>query len=299
MNQGDLSDAKLAHAFRDRLDREFDSPTLFTRTMAAIDAAPIVPARPRSRWRAATGWWSALAAPARFATAAAIVIVGGTVAFGTVKVTHDRVPLSDAVAGSRVTLDRRPVRAAQLARGASLRLVVPNVPAAVRDIAAIAARAGSNLDSRDVARSTATAGRAVRLVLRVPATAFDATLDALSTLGRVDSRGTTTSDLSGPLAAIDERLRLAQTPPETTRLRTQRAALERRIATATVVIDVRAANLRELSSTALRPTPISLARGSAFVACRSQLAWDRLHFVGRSASGTLAGAARTGGATAG
>src|ERR1700726_4999751 len=112
MNPRKIPEERLRAAFEARLDAAPDpSDAMRARTLAAIGSQPAPRA---SRWQSATRRWSALAAPARFATAAAIVIVGGTIAFGTVKTARDHTSAESVPAP--VSLDRRPAHRPRLAR---------------------------------------------------------------------------------------------------------------------------------------------------------------------------------------
>jgi hypothetical protein len=291
---------------------------VFSRTMAAVTAAS-------PRVHAATPWWPALAGPARLAAAAAIVIVGGTIAFGTVKATRERVVATDGATAARVTLDRVPQHEQRLARSAAIQIVVRDVASAARRISELAQHEDAAVMSEQLIGAAHHPPARARIVLRVRANRLDATMVVISELGRVDSRSIETSDLTRALddnaAALRRAASSARATPrgsamnaeqatadeaDVTRLIADRSALERRIAMATLAIVLRAENpgRSALSATpgtideplpgSLRRTCSLLARGSSFAPHDTELAGRRLWPFDLAASRILAAASHTG-----
>jgi hypothetical protein len=294
MNRPDhgSDDADLRSRLRERLEVAPEPPAaMFERTLRRIGSRPGAPATPS--WMSAAGWWQALAAPGRFALAAAIVVVGGTIAFDTVKLTreHERA-LSTAAAPTIISMDRVAPRTAQLARTATIQLTVVDVPATVRRIAAAARGAGGVVTAPRAADWAAqTANPTVRLTLRLPAARLDATLRAVATFGSVRSRSVRSIDLAATLRGTDLQLEAlrrssAHTAPalradvhrKIAQLSAHRNALAERVANATLAVTLFAGSPPPLAAApvrrawaeplnvTLRPTSTTLARGSCFEA---------------------------------
>lgn len=292
MNPRDTSDERLAAAFRARLDAAPDPPPgVLARTLAAL---PVDPARPPD-------WRAMFASPARFATAAAIVVLGGTIAFGTVKAVHNQSPDAQASPPARITLDR-PRPGPQVEHRVSLGLAVRDVDATAVRVAALVQTQGGRVVARRARGPATGAGRTIRFELRMRADRLPATLQALKRLGTLETQTAVTADLSGALATTLRRLRLAQAAAQTLRaapasadaaglramqatiatLTARRNSLEERIATATIALAIRQTG--ELSLGAPRPTGIAFAGASNCVSHDPNGARQRLRSLGPPAS---------------
>jgi hypothetical protein len=220
----------LAEALRARAAAAPPLPAAaFERTLARIV--------PRAPW---------YAAPARYATAAVLVVCFGAVgaaawrahegnlapreqagsAVYSVAPTADRSSTTlpqaklkietrkSAAAGAQTTVERQQ----RLAKRAELVLVVADVERAVRDAQAIAREAEGGTSALTDARPT-TPGTlpAADLTLLVPAQRLDATIDRLARLGTVRNRTVTAEDVAETL--VDEEARLTNLRREETDLR--------------------------------------------------------------------------------
>jgi hypothetical protein len=293
----DRSEARLRAVFQARLDAAPPpGDAVWARTLTAINAD-----RPRRvPRRSPARWWNALAAPARFATAAAIVIVGGTVAFGTVKAVHDRAAAPAASPATRITLDRWVASGSHVAHAAQLELAVLDVAAAAHGVAAVARRERGAV----IEQSPAPRAASLRIVVRVPAARLAQTLAALSALGTTRSHSETSLDLSARLAENARALAAAQhawARADIARLTAERAALQTRIDEVIVAVTLRSAATAqvradvtrdELLQARARRTDISLAWKSPFETHRSLHARRRFHLVRRAARRTAAARAR-------
>jgi hypothetical protein len=305
----DPSDEQLRAGFAARLAAAPQpSSAMRARTLAAIaagDAARVTPG-----WRSAARWWSALAAPARFATAAAIVVLGGSVAFGTFKVTHDRAALPDAAPATRITLDRESAAAPAIAHKATLELTVRDVGRAARSVGDIASRAGGAIVSqRDDGSSHARVAPGSHIVLHVPVAQLDATLADLAALGSVRSRSIRATDITALLASNARALAQAQRAASVARiaqLQAARARLHASIAQATIAVILRSAEsgasaftadptqAGELPPVVMRPTSNSLTADDYSATHTSNDARHRLSAVAAAACGSDTAAASTG-----
>lgn len=313
MNPSEQSDEALRAAFAARLDAAPEPSTaMLARTLAAIAAQTRSP-KPGRRW--ATGWWSALAAPARFSSAAAIVIIGGTVVVGSMKATHERSGAADLSAASRVTFERHSASPARLAYHGSLQLMVRDIPASTRRADALVRDERGTIIARTTLRARPNELPATRLVLQVSGDRLRTTLDAFAALGTVLSRTVGADDMAGALTATSCDLRAARAlarslagtrPPgsgarrraiEATiaRLSARQAELEIRTRTATLAVVLR--QRAEPSPLARRPTSDSPARGTRLGAPGSDLAAHRIRSLDCAPSGDRAVVAIAGGTT--
>jgi hypothetical protein len=242
MNLHDPDDAVHA-AFRARLERAPEpSAAMFARTMAAVDAPEV---SQRSRGTAPRPWAALLATPARFATAAAIVVVSGTIAVSTLRTTHARTTGGVvATPAARITLDREGHPAPLLARSGTIVLVVNDIPSAIEAVDAAVHRAnGTVVVGRDATSAAAVPTTALtRMLVRVPTRHFAATLDAIAMLGSVRSRSVDRVDLTAAFAANGRAARAAQhgaTTAERDRIAHERRLLEARLRQATIAVTLR------------------------------------------------------------
>lgn len=293
----DPTETRLRAAFQARLDAAPPpSDAVLARTLAAIDAD-----RPAAGPRKVPArWWNALAAPARFATAATIVVVGGTIGFGTLKAIHDRAAVPAATPATRITFDRWATSGPHIAHTAALQLAVLDVATAARGVATIAQRERGAV----IAQLPAAAG--MRIVVRVQATRLTPTLAALRALGTTRSSTASSLDLGARLAANARALAAAQRASaraDIARLRVERTALQTRIDDAIVAVTLRSAPTAqsraaaagdELLQARARRTHISLAWETSFETHRSHHARRRFHLIRRAACGNAIAGARAG-----
>jgi hypothetical protein len=209
VSEHDPSDAQLRETFAARLDGAPEpDAAMYERTMNRIDDLPHANARPV--WKSAAAWWTALALPARWALAAAVVTVGGTAAFqgvrgGALPVTYtprEALIIKRDVVPARSRAFPSPAAGmpqtqfAQIARTARIGITVGSLPLAGEQIARLAREEKGALRASDAAH----------IVLAVPARDFDGTMHALETLGTIRSRSVHTDDVGDALRNTSDRL---------------------------------------------------------------------------------------------
>ncbi len=122
------------------------------------------------------------------------------------------IPHHNAAVVEKVMVSRQSAEAAgtlQIARRASLDVIVANVDAAIGRASSIARRAGGDVFSLQ-AENDASANASADMRLRVPAAAFDASLLALAKLGTVKERTVDADDLTSNITDSAARLRNLQ-----------------------------------------------------------------------------------------
>lgn len=90
-------------------------------------------------------------------------------------------------------------------------VVVDEPTQAAPEVTLIVTRAGGYVESRSERAPTATSAGRASLVLRIPATALDATLDEIEGLGELSSRDTSATDVSLAVADLDARIEALET----------------------------------------------------------------------------------------
>jgi len=206
MNEHDPNDQRLRAAFSARLDAApAPDAAIYARTARLIDDAPRAK---RAPWKSAAAWWTALAAPARWALAAALVTVGGTAAFqgvhgGTTSGTnvfHDMVVKRDslpakstAASASSPAADMRTLP--QRTQTATIDLAVGNIPLTIMQARSIARRESATMYVRTSL-----------LVLTMPRANLDAAMHSIEALGTVRSHSLRTTDLTASLNSSAARL---------------------------------------------------------------------------------------------
>jgi Domain of unknown function (DUF4349) len=176
----------------------------------------------------------------------------------------------------------RSASATQIARTGSASLYVTNVDKAVQSLSQIARRQNGDvfslqLDNGDAQSSNGSA----QMQIRVPASRFDSTMSALSSIGTVRNRGVTAEDLTDNITDSDARLRnlqrteadirkimdrsgsvsqvldaenqLSQVREQIEQLEAELKSMHGRVAYATITIDLKA----EMSRVPVQPTAVA------------------------------------------
>jgi len=124
-----------------------------------------------------------------------------------------------------VVTNQRPVDAPSpletriLVRKAALSLEVEKVGAAIAAATALTTRLGGYVES-----SIQQSERSARLVLRVPSTSLDASLDSLARIGKVESRSITATDVTDEARDLDARVATLRATRDRLRQLLERAA---------------------------------------------------------------------------
>lgn len=149
----------------------------------------------------------------------------------------------------------------------TMRIVVADAPKAASDVTAAVAAAGGRIDGREEWDAGESADASATLVLRIPAEALDATLDALRELGEVESLQTSATDVTtaardlearisglastiarltsfqGAASSVDDLLEIEKEittrQTELEDLRAQQTALSERVAFSTITVTLR------------------------------------------------------------
>lgn len=105
---------------------------------------------------------------------------------------------------SAVALARDQIKKAQIA------LRSDKVASVVTSIETVAAAQGGFIDSEDTSTDTHGVAQSSAVTLRVPVDAFTTTVDAVARLGRLESKKTTTVDVTGQVADVASRVSSAK-----------------------------------------------------------------------------------------
>jgi len=112
-----------------------------------------------------------------------------------------------------------PLEARILVRKAALGLEVEKVGSAIAAATALTTRLGGYVES-----SVQQSERSARLVLRVPSTSLDASLDSLARIGKVESRSITATDVTDEARDLDARVATLRATRDRLRQLLERAA---------------------------------------------------------------------------
>ena len=112
-----------------------------------------------------------------------------------------------------------PLEARILVRKAALGLEVEKVGSAIAAATALTTRLGGYVES-----SVQQSERSARLVLRVPSTSLDASLDSLARIGKVESRSITATDVTDEARDLDARVATLRATRDRLRQLHERAA---------------------------------------------------------------------------
>jgi hypothetical protein len=112
-----------------------------------------------------------------------------------------------------------PLEARVLIRKAALGLEVEKVGSAIAAATALTTRLGGYVES-----SVQHSDRSARLVLRVPSTSLDASLDSLARIGKVESRSITSTDVTEQARDLDARVATLRATRDRLRQLLERAA---------------------------------------------------------------------------
>ena len=112
-----------------------------------------------------------------------------------------------------------PLEARILVRKAALGLEVEKVGSAIAATTALTTRLGGYVES-----SVQQSERSARLVLRVPSTSLDASLDSLARIGKVESRSITATDVTDEARDLDARVATLRATRDRLRQLLERAA---------------------------------------------------------------------------
>ena len=105
---------------------------------------------------------------------------------------------------SAAAFDRSQIKTARIA------LRAQNVPAVVASVEQVASTEGGFIDSENTSTDTHGVTQSSSVTVRVPVNTFDAAVDAVSQLGQLASRRTTTQDVTGQVADVGSRVASAR-----------------------------------------------------------------------------------------
>jgi hypothetical protein len=141
-----------------------------------------------------------------------------------------------------------PLTGLALIKTAAISLQSDSIPAVLRKLDEVAAKAGGAISSEDTQSNTNGAEIRTRVVLSVPAASFDRTVNRVSTLGDLISRARSTQDVTSRVVDVASRVTSAEDSIAQLRTLFHRATKLREVIDLERELSTREANLEALQS---------------------------------------------------